>query len=382
MVTNTLVRPLSLAFAGGGTGGHVVPGLHVLSQLRKRRVVLDRVLWFGAGRAIEDRVFDAAGATLKGLVLERVTLALEPPSSGAPSLARVCLRSLPETRRALASLRSHQSQVLVGLGGYTSLPAVLAARRLGVPSVLVEINAVRGKATRWMAPFATRVVHAWPASLPARPSPRHVWFGPPLSSEFSAGPASEEEARAARAALGFAPDRALLLVLGGSQGALALNRFCRTFAPRLAEAGIQVLHQTGPGRRGEGPEERPGISTREYLDDVPRALRAATAVLCRGGASTLAEVAALARPALVVPYPHHRDRHQEKNARSLGDGVQLVPEERLGAAFCEELVCFLGARGEELRSEMSRALARSFPRDGADRLCDQILALARIRAGP
>lgn len=359
----------------------MVPGLHVLSQLRRRGVVLDRLLWFGAGRAIEDRVFDAAAATLEGLLLERVTLALEPSSGGAPSLARVCVKTPRETRRALASLRAHRSQVLVGLGGYTSLPAVLAARRLGIPSVLVEINAVRGKATRWMAPLATRVVHAWPASLPARPSPRHVCFGPPLSSEFSAGPASEEEARAARAALGFDPDRALLVILGGSQGALALNRFGRTFAPRLARAGIQVLHQTGPGRRAEGPEERPGVSAREYLHDVPRVLRAATAVLCRGGASTLAEVAALARPALVVPYPHHRDRHQEQNARSLGDGVRIVPEEELGEAFCEELVTFLGAEGEERRSEMSRVLAESFPRDGADRLCDEILALARIRAG-
>ncbi len=375
--TDRPARPLSIAIAGGGTGGHVVPGLHLLDHLRKRSAPLAPVLWFGAGRGIEDRVFEGARERLGGLALERVALDLEPPGGGAPSLARIARRAIPAARVALGRLRSHETRVVLGLGGYTSLPAVLAARWLGVPSVLLEINAVQGKATRFMAPLARRVIHAWPASLPPRASRKHVCFGPPLSTAFAEAPGDEEDSRAARALLGFDPARPLLVVLGGSQGALALNRFGRLYAPSLVEAGIQVLQQVGPGRSDQGAEERPGIRRREYLDDVPLALRAATAVLCRGGASTLAEVAALARPAFVVPYPHHPDRHQEANARSLGGGVEIVPEDRLGPAFLEELRQVLGPRGSERRETMARALEVAVPRDGAARLADELLALAR-----
>src|SRR4030095_10179018 len=123
----------------------------------------------------------------------------------------------------------------------------------------------------------------------------------------------------------------LLVVLGGSQGARSLNEFVRTHLELLMQQGAQVLHQTGPGRLGEGARECAGYHKAEYLSEVPRARCGATAVLCRGGASTLAEVAALARPAWVVPYPHHADRHQELNARELHGGARIVPEDRLDA---------------------------------------------------
>jgi UDP-N-acetylglucosamine--N-acetylmuramyl-(pentapeptide) pyrophosphoryl-undecaprenol N-acetylglucosamine transferase len=369
-------RSLALAIAGGGTGGHVVPGLHLLDHLRRERAELGPVLWFGAGRTVEDRVFEGARKRLGPLEFERVALELEPPGGGAPSLGRIVRRALPAARVAASSLREHRTRVVLALGGYTSLPAVLAARWLGIPAVLLEINAVRGKATRFLSPFARRVVHAWPASMPPLASRKHVCFGPPLSTEFAEAPSDEAGAREARAALGFDPDRPLLLVLGGSQGALALNRFVRVYARSLAEHGIQVLHQVGPGRLEQGAEERPGVRVREYLDDVPRSLSAATVVLCRGGASTLAEVAALARPAFVVPYPHHPDRHQEANARSLGEGVEIVSEERLGPTFLAELETTLGTRGAERRERMARALERAVPRDGATRLAAEIRALA------
>ncbi|MBK7643639.1 MAG: UDP-N-acetylglucosamine--N-acetylmuramyl-(pentapeptide) pyrophosphoryl-undecaprenol N-acetylglucosamine transferase [Planctomycetes bacterium] len=128
----------------------------------------------------------------------------------------------------------------------------------------------------------------------------------------------------ARAELGFDPDRPLLVVLGGSQGAAGLNRFVQRHAAQIAGGGVQLLHQTGPGRAAEGAPELPGCRTVEYIDPMHTALCAATLALSRGGASTLAEIAALRLPALVVPYPHHADRHQERNARVLGEGLRLV----------------------------------------------------------
>ena len=376
LTTHDAPSGLALALAGGGTGGHVVPGLHVLRHLVARGEALRDILWFGVGRPVEDRALAGLAELLGDVPFERVTLPLEPPRGGAPSLARVVRRTPTGVRLARRALRAHRSRVVLALGGTTTLPVVIAARLLGLPVALLELNAVAGRATRWTSCLARRVFHAWPSTLPGSPRGRHVLIGPPLAPSFASGAPSDEEAAAARAALGYDPARPLLLVLGGSQGSLPLNRFCREWAPKLAGAGVQVLHQVGPGRRQEACEAFSGYRSEEYLDDVAGALAAATAVLCRGGASTLAEVAARARPALVVPYPHHADRHQEWNARSLGAGVRIVPEERLGAGLVDELVALCGPAGAQERRAMAQTLAGSIPRDACRRPCDELLGLA------
>lgn len=362
----------SMALAGGGTGGHVVPGLHLLSHFQRGGDLAD-VLWFGAGRPVEERVLAGAEERLRPARLERVHLRLEPPGGGAPSLARLVLRSAPETRRARAALRRHGSRVLLGLGGFTSLPAVLAARSLGIPVALLEINAKPGKATRTLRPLARRVFHAWPDTVK---DGRDLHTGPPLAPAFLAGAPSDGESRAARAALGFGAEAPLLVVLGGSQGAGALNGFLAAHGPRLAAGGLQLLHQVGPGRAAEAAPAAPGYRAVEYVEDVVGALRAATLVLCRGGASTVAEVGALGRPALVVPYPHAPDRHQEHNARQLGAGARIVDEAALDGAFAAELLRLAGPPGEEERRRMAAALVRAVPADAGRRIAAELRALA------
>ena len=122
---------------------------------------------------------------------------------------------------------------------------------------------------------------------------------------------------------------------------------------------------------------RAGLVVREYLTGVPALLRAADLVLCRGGASTLAEVAAARVPAVVVPYPHHGDRHQERNARGLGEGVRIVDDERLDAALIAELVRLAGPTGAEERARRAAALERAVPLDAARRILDDLMLLAR-----
>lgn len=368
---------MRIALAGGGTGGHVVPGLHLLEHLIEGGSRPTDVLWFGAGRPIEERVFAGRADLLAQLELERIALDIEPPSGGAPSRARLLARTLPSTWAARRALRAHRSDVLIGLGGYTTLPAVLAARSLGIPVTLLEINAVAGKATRSLAPLARRVFHAWPTTLPGgRTSARHIHVGPPLPAAFASGEPTVEAARAARLALGFDPERPLLVLLGGSQGALALNRFAREHAADLTTHGLQVLHQVGPNRTDEGAAPVSGYRLVEYVDDVAQALAAATIVLTRGGASTVAEIAACARPALVVPYPHHADRHQERNARLLGDGVRIVPEEQLGSSFVEDLVQLASDAGASDRRAMASALRSAVPTDAGARIAADLSAIA------
>lgn len=377
----TVAEPLRLAVAGGGTGGHLVPGLHLLAHAAARGLAVD-ALWLGAGRAVEERVFAAAGrGAPEGVRIERRALALEPAGGGAPSRVRLALgtpRALLVARRAL---RAHRAEVLLGLGGYTVLPAVLAARTLGLPVCLLEINAAAGLATRWLAPLARRVVHAWPSTVPAGGGgrARHRRLGPPLAPAFLAPVPDEGGRAAARAALGFRPELPLLVVLGGSQGARGLNRFLAAEAGALVEGGLQVLHQVGPGRLAEAASLEAGRGYRavEYVDDVRGALDAATLVLCRGGASTLAEVAARRVPALVVPYPHHGDRHQERNARAVGEGLRVVDEEALGPRTRVELLELAAPGGARERARRAALLGAAVPPDAALALLEELGELAR-----
>jgi UDP-N-acetylglucosamine--N-acetylmuramyl-(pentapeptide) pyrophosphoryl-undecaprenol N-acetylglucosamine transferase len=370
------LRPLRLAFAGGGTGGHIVPGLHILAAAREAQVAPLDLVWFTSGRAVEDRVLANLEERAGPVPCERVVLSVEPEGGGAPSRLGLAFKLPASYGQALVALKRHRPQVVVGLGGFTSLPVVLAARRLGIPVALLEINAHAGSATAWLSRFATRVLHAWQATLPTARGPRDVHVGPPLAPDFapdSLGPA------AARAELGFDPEAPLLVVLGGSQGSSALNRFVREHAPSLAGNGVQILHQTGPKKLAEGAEPFSGYQKHEYIDPVRIALSAATVVLCRGGASTLAELAAMRVPSYVAPYPHHADRHQERNARELGEGVRLVQDEALDARFREELARLLSAAGEPEREVMQAALARAMPHGSSLRVLAELSAIARDR---
>jgi UDP-N-acetylglucosamine--N-acetylmuramyl-(pentapeptide) pyrophosphoryl-undecaprenol N-acetylglucosamine transferase len=348
---------------------------------------LSDVLWLTSGRPVEDRVLAGIDEKLASVSWERVILALEPRGGGAPSRPALFFRTAPAAMRARRALASHGTHVLLGLGGYTCLPAVLAARSLGIPVALLEMNAAIGSATRWLAPFARKVLHAWRGSLPSPNIPSsgapgssvdsvHVHVGPPLAPEFDGRDIPPAEEAGARAELGFDPDRPLLLVLGGSQGASALNRFVRSHAPALVGGGLQILHQTGPGKLDEGCEKFSGYLAVEYIAPMHRALCAATLVLSRGGASTLAEIAAIGRPVLVVPYPHHADRHQERNALELGEGVRLVPEEGLSVSLRAEIEELCSPAGRFDRERMARALRASVPADGAQRLLAALASLA------
>lgn len=375
--------PLRLALAGGGSGGHVLPGVHLI-QHALAAGALEDLLWFQTGRGAEDAAMDGFGTQLGRAPFERRLLRLEPRGGGAPSLARLALCTPPSVLMARSALVRHGTQVLLGLGGSTALPAVIAAHSLGVPVALLEINAVEGRATRWLAPRARRVFHAWPGTLPRSTSEsvaeRHLWTGPPLASDFAHEPPPPGGVPAERRALGFDSERPLLLVLGGSQGALGLNKFIAAQVGVLAERGVQVLHQVGPGRLDEAAAPREGYRAVEFLRPVGNALRAASLVLCRGGASTLAEVGALRRPAWVVPYPHHSDRHQERNARQLGGGVRIVPQSQLDEERARELARLCGQAGLELRVAMHTALQGCVPPAGAARIWRELAALA-IGAG-
>jgi UDP-N-acetylglucosamine--N-acetylmuramyl-(pentapeptide) pyrophosphoryl-undecaprenol N-acetylglucosamine transferase len=383
-VTASTERGLRLAIVGGGTGGHVVPGLHMLAALEASDELppLADLVWFETGRAAEVASMARLDAIVEGCPLERVRVRVEPPSGGAPSGLRLVLRTPGAFLAARRALKAHQSQVVFGLGGFTLLPVVLAARSLRIPVVLLEINAVPGRAVRVLAPFATRILHAWPSSLPADSAPdrqeRHRVTGPPLGPAFTVS-LDAAEARGEdtwRQDLGVRPDVPLLCVLGGSQGAGALNDFVRESLPALSAAGIAVVHQVGPGRFGEAAPACRGYMPLEFIEDVAGLLASATMALTRAGASTLAEIAAVGLPAMVVPYPG-AGGHQKWNAAELEGGLLVVEEPELGVVALERLISLLGPDGERWRAAAAATLRRRVPRDAALEVARELTARAK-----
>lgn len=371
------VSTLRVAFVGGGTGGHVVPGLHLLEAARASGLRPADLVWLTSGRPVEERVFAGARDLLADLPHERVVLPLERRGGGAPSRAELVLRAPAAVIAARRALVAHRSEVLLGLGGFTSLPAVVAARGLGIPVVLLEVNAVPGAATRWLGRLAARTLHGFASG--ASRSPGNVHTGPPLPPEMARGAPGVARVRAARASLGFDPARPVLVVLGGSQGASALNGFVRANLARLHAGGVQVLHQTGPGKLAEAAAPVSAYRAVEYLDPVRTALEAATVVLCRAGASTLFEVAALRVPAFVAPYPRAADDHQTHNALELRDGVRVVRDAELGTWTADAITRLASDSGAAERAAMSAALAGVLRLDGAQRIWDELRAVARVR---
>jgi UDP-N-acetylglucosamine--N-acetylmuramyl-(pentapeptide) pyrophosphoryl-undecaprenol N-acetylglucosamine transferase len=377
-VQGLALSPLRLAIAGGGTGGHVVPGRHLLDVLHADGGALTDLVWFHGARPAEERCLREIDTHPAAPRCVRSALPVEPEVGGAPTLMLLTRRMFPAVLKARRVLAQHRSEVLLGLGGYTTAPAVLAARSLGLPCVLLEVNATAGRATRALAPLCQRVLHAWRETLPPeREGMKHHMIGPPLGPHFVPPADPEGARREAKEDLGFDPERPLLVVLGGSQGARGLNDFVRQHVATILGSGVQLLHQVGPGRRSEGASDLAGYGLVEFIDEVHTALLAADFVLCRGGASTLAEVGAMAVPAWVVPYPHHADRHQERNARQLDGGVRIVEESALDRSRCEELVRLVGPQGLTERERMRARLLSAVPRGAAARIWRELDNLRR-----
>jgi UDP-N-acetylglucosamine--N-acetylmuramyl-(pentapeptide) pyrophosphoryl-undecaprenol N-acetylglucosamine transferase len=302
-------RPVLLA--GGGTAGHLAPGFALRSALAAHGV---RCAFVTPGEEKERAWFPEGEAEPLHVAAPRL------PRSAVPAAA-FPLRMGASVAWALAVLRRERPGAVVALGGWPCAPVALAALLARVPLHLVAVDAVPGVVVRSLSRFAARTYLASGEARGALPRPdRAVVVGPFLRPDLAA-------ARRDPARFGLAPGVPTLLVVGGSLGASALNgavlaglTVAAAADPSLASR-VQVIHSTGPEGEATAKTAYDRLGVRAFVAPfvaaMPDALATADLVLCRGGASTLAEVRALARPAVVVPYPHHVDRQQERNAEPL-----------------------------------------------------------------
>jgi UDP-N-acetylglucosamine--N-acetylmuramyl-(pentapeptide) pyrophosphoryl-undecaprenol N-acetylglucosamine transferase len=250
---------------------------------------------------------------------------------GKPTKLQLPLWLLKATLRARRMLKERNVDSVVSTGGRASLPVALAARSLGKPVFLLEQNAIAGRVNRWMLPFAARMYLGLPGPDMSK---RSCFTGTPLRPEIY-----RIDAQKARAALGLDPKLPVVLVTGGSQGAQRVNEVAPEALASL-KTRVQVIHLCGLGavksgrdvemRRRYAASDSVAVAVvRPMAMDMDTMLGAADLVICRGGGTTVAELMAAGRPAVVVPYPHHKDQQQLRNARVLADaGAAVILEER------------------------------------------------------
>ncbi|MFJ5736316.1 undecaprenyldiphospho-muramoylpentapeptide beta-N-acetylglucosaminyltransferase [Streptomyces microflavus] len=369
--------PLSVVIGAGGTGGHIYPGLALAEALR--RAEPDAVISFiGTERGLETTLIPAAGYRL-----HTVDMIPFDPALGAKRflLPAALLRSGAQARSVL---RTQKAQVVVGMGGYPSAPAIVGAKLAGLPSVIHESNAVPGRANQFAARLTEHLTVAFDGSRAhLSGGERALTVGMPIAASLAAldRPALREEARRA---FGIPGGARVILFNGGSLGAARLTAAAVGLAARWRDRrDVHLLIKTGPAALAETRHELidAGVGAFAqavpYLDRMDLAYAVADLVVCRAGSATIAELATTGVPAVLVPYPHAPGDHQTHNARVLSDAgaAHLVPDAETTADRLAELIDPLLADPARL-AVMGRAADPGNHARAADLLAETVMRLA------
>jgi UDP-N-acetylglucosamine--N-acetylmuramyl-(pentapeptide) pyrophosphoryl-undecaprenol N-acetylglucosamine transferase len=299
--------------AGGGTGGHLFPGVAVAEEVMARDPASE-VVFVGTERGIEARVLPDLGWTLE--LIEVSGLKTVGVLKAILGLFRIP-KAMWQARRLI---KRHRPEVVLGVGGYASGPVVLAARLMGVPTAILEQNSIPGLANKILGKVVRAVFLAFDETRRFFPARKIVMSGNPIRRDIAAALMSAADSAGAPAA--GAPR---VFIFGGSQGAVKLNEIVADAMVLLGERGVRptIVHQTGQqGLEDAGRRYREGgieADCRAFIKDMAAEYRQADLVIARSGATTVAELGVVGIPAILVPYPYAADNHQEINARELVD---------------------------------------------------------------
>lgn len=375
---------MNILFTCGGTAGHVNPAV-ALARIFQEREPGCRVLFVGADGGMETRLVPKEGYPIETVRITNFHRSLA-PADIAHNLGtlRNMYTSQKQARRIVDEFRP---DLVVGTGGYASFPVVKEAARRHIPTAVHESNAVPGLTTKALSKVVDCVMVGFEESRSHYDHPEKVVVtGTPVRGDFFRYTRQE-----AREKLGFTDDRPLLLSYWGSLGAEAMNRRMVDFIAKECYEGAPCRHIHGAGRDFAWMQEEllrrglklgdNGVELREYIYDMPLVMAAADVVLCRAGASTIAEIAAIAKPAVLVPSPNVVADHQTKNARVLANagGAVLLPE---GESSGEKLYALMtGLLSDAPRREaMSRALRDMAVPDAAEQIYQTLVRLMEKRA--
>ena len=358
-------RPLSVVVAGGGTGGHLFPGIAVAGVF-VRRNPKSRVLFVGAGRPLEKEALARAGFVQQVIDIEGIK------GRGLWSKIRAAVKIPGAVWRSAAILRKAKADLVVGLGGYSAGPVGLAAWLGGIPLVLCEQNNIPGVTNRMLIPLAKRIYVSFDDTRGTVGLPKKRFTGNPVRQQIL--DACNEPVKSRE---GFT-----VLVVGGSQGAHAINQAVVEALPHLNQmAAMRFMHQTGETDQAHvaAAYRAAGIDAevKAFFHDMAGRYREADLVVCRAGATTVAELTAMGKAALFIPFPFATDNHQEHNARSLveQDAAMMMLERDLSGPSLAGQLDALSAAPDRL-AEMAARSRRLGKPDAAQAIvedCYQLL---------
>jgi UDP-N-acetylglucosamine--N-acetylmuramyl-(pentapeptide) pyrophosphoryl-undecaprenol N-acetylglucosamine transferase len=364
---------MRLLIAGGGTGGHLFPGLALGEEVKTRHPRND-VLFVGSARGIEAREVPKAGYPLE--VIDAAPL----KRMGISGLFRGLFRLPRSFAQSIRILRRFDPDVVVGVGGYSSGPLVLAAWMMRIPTAVQEQNALPGFTNRVLGKLVDAVFIAFPEAEAGFPARKTHLLGNPIRRAFLDNYLHTK----------VPTERLSIFVTGGSQGAHALNQrvaeAMEILAPQIGSR-LQLLHQTGVKDQAEITAryqklKASGLAAEAvaFIDDMPRAYAGADLLVCRAGATTIAELTVCKKPALLVPFPFAADDHQTVNARSMvaSGAALLLPERELTAQkLADELRALEADRGR--LQKMSRASGLLGRPEAAREIADVCVSLCSER---
>jgi UDP-N-acetylglucosamine--N-acetylmuramyl-(pentapeptide) pyrophosphoryl-undecaprenol N-acetylglucosamine transferase len=342
-------KPL-IAIACGGTGGHLFPGLAIAEKLALRGA--DVMLLISSKEVDQQAVKSAIG--MEVVVLPAVGLT-------RGRILQFGKGFIQSYRAAKARFRPRPPQAVLAMGGFTSAPPVFAGRAFGATTFLHESNTIPGRANRLLAHFVDQAFVGFPTTAARLFHTNILATGTPVRPQFE-----PVDARACRVALGLAPTRPVLLVMGGSQGATGINNLALQAAPQLIEKfpDLQLLHLSGISELSRVEEQYRSLNVkavvRPFLTEMELALGAATAAVSRAGASSLAEIAAMQLPSVLIPYPDAADDHQVYNAKAFVDaGAALLLEQptATGEKLAQAVSQLLQGTCNEMRDRLTQLQA-------------------------
>ncbi len=358
-----------IAIACGGTGGHLYPGVAVAGQLRSLGA---RVMLLVSPKEVDQKAVE----NLDGMLIHTLPV-VGLQNRNYLSFLTGFARSF---FRARALFKRHRPQAVLAMGGFTSAPPVVAARLAGTPAFLHESNVIPGRANRLLARLVREAFVGF-SETAAHLSARQTTFtGTPVRESFSfkSVATNKKDAARCRTCLGLDPEKPVLLVVGGSQGAMGLNQVILDVLPHLKDRNWQWLHLTGPRDVDRVKAAYKSLSmaatVKPFLAEMDLALGSADACVSRAGASSLAEIACCRLPALLVPFPEAADNHQCANAAVFArNGAALMIEQRCATPVVVAPLLVDLMENERLRTPMQEVLAGWHAPDAARCIADLIL---------
>ena len=346
-IRNVESKTVNILFACGGTGGHLFPALAIADELRVLRPE-SRFLFVGTRSKIEARVVPSLGYAFRTIWISGFHRGVRVSNILVP------LKILVSVVQSFFLMRSFRPDAVVGTGGYVSGPPLFAASLLGIPTVVHESNSFPGVTTRLLSRRATSVLIAFDATRKWLKKLDNVeTVGTPTRKELGAATRKE-----GAAFFGLDSQKPTVLVFGGSLGAASINTAVSRIIGDLRAEGIQVIWQTGQSGYDEyrsSADPSHGVWVGSFIDAMDRAYAAADVVVCRAGATTIAELTGLGKPSILVPYPHAAKDHQVLNARALADAgaARMVYDRDLIARLKDEILRLLFDK--QAQEQMRRA---------------------------